>query len=132
MYRLLRYDENQKWIMNGNIYKLKILFRCDNKKNKKIRSIIVLFALSRFMTIQVNQEEDDANERRVQKRKRKENEPKIRRKWQAGWSSVVTWPEVAFSPPFNSTFDVETCTRSPLFPSSGFIRLAMGIKFRPL
>lgn len=90
MYRLLRYDENQKWIMNGNIYKLKILFRCDNKKNKKIRSIIVLFALSRFMTIQVNQEEDDANERRVQKRKRKENEPKIRRKWQAGWSSVVT------------------------------------------
>ncbi|XP_031364241.1 uncharacterized protein LOC116185002 [Apis dorsata] len=44
----------------------------------------------RFMAIQVNQEEDDANERRVQKRKRKENEPKIRRKWQAGWSSVVT------------------------------------------
>lgn len=23
-------------------------------------------------------------------RKRRENEPKIRRKWQAGWSSVVT------------------------------------------
>lgn len=65
-------------------------------------------------------------------RKRKKNEPKIRRKWQAGWSSVVTWPEVASSPPFISTFDVETCTRSPLFPSSGFIRLAMGIKFRPL
>lgn len=45
LYRLLRYDENQKWIMNGNIYKLKILFRCDNKKNKKIRSIITFYLL---------------------------------------------------------------------------------------
>lgn len=60
---------------------------------RKIRKYVlpsVLFAPSRFMMIRVNQEEDDANDRRLQKKKRKENEPKIRRKWQAGWSSVVT------------------------------------------
>lgn len=49
---------------------------------RKIRKYVlssVLFALSRFMTIQVNQEEDDANERRLQKEKkeRAENKKKV-------------------------------------------------------
>lgn len=52
---------------------------------RKIRKYVlssVLFALNRFMTIQVNQEEDDANERRLQKEKkeRAENKKKV-----AGW-----------------------------------------------
>lgn len=100
---------------------------------RKIRKYVlssVLFALSRFMTIQVNQEEDDANERRLQKEKkeRAENKKKV-----AGW--LVQCCHVTGSglfPTLQLHLRWETCTRSPLFPSSGFIRLAMGIKFRPL
>lgn len=127
--------ENQKWIMNGNIYNWKFHFNVVviRKIRKYVLCSSVLFALS--MTIHDGFKlikKKMMMPMREGYRKRRENEPKIRRKWQAGWSSVVTWPEVASSPPFNSTFDAETCTRSPLFPSSGFIRLAMGIKFRPL
>lgn len=127
--------ENQKWIMNGNIYNWKFHFNVVviRKIRKYVLCSSVLFALS--MTIHDGFKlikKKMMMPMREGYRKRRENEPKIRRKWQTGWSSVVTWPEVASSPPFNSTFDAETCTRSPLFPSSGFIRLAMGIKFRPL
>lgn len=126
--------ENQKWIMNGNIYNWKsISFVVVIRKIRKyVLCSSVLFALSMTIHDGFKLIKKMMMPMREGYRKRRENEPKIRRKWQAGWSSVVTWPEVASSPPFNSTFDAETCTRSPLFPSSGFIRLAMGIKFRPL